>query len=153
MVEQIDMAYLERQRAETLRQDKELAGATFPNCVCFNSPVGTSRYHSAAAQLGTDIVEAVTLRLNVCPPAIPYFMAQVISIAVAQMGTGACGEMEDNGATDEQILTASEDTIHLFATRIAELLPKLTSAHAATVRQQSSMLGEMVVAAVREDAP
>lgn len=148
-----EVAFMKAERAKTLVEDRQLAGATYPNCICFNSPVGVDRYHDAAAQLASNLVGVVTGDLNVCPPAIPYFMAQVLSVALAQIGTYACGGMEGEGATDEQILSASEDTIHLYATRMAELLPKLTKAHAATVRRQTSMLGEMAVAAVRADAP
>lgn len=153
MIDRDDAAFIKRERDATLKQDKELAGATYPNCVCFNHPVGVDRYHSSAAILASEIAEAVTLRLNICPSAIPYFVSQVLSIALAQMGTGACGDIETSGATDEQILTATEDTIHAYVTRVAELLPKLTKAHAATVRRQTAMLGEMVVTPVREDAP
>lgn len=146
-----DRAYQEAEAKKTLAEDKQLAGDIYPSCPCFTHPVAEAGMHSNMSATAL-YIQDVLARFGVCDPAVPYFLAQTVSIVIAQVGVRHAGAAaEAAGMNDEGILRAIEDETAKMTAQFASLVPKLVGAHCVSVRRQTSMLGDLAVAAVRVD--
>lgn len=136
---------------QSVKDDRAIAGDIFPDCPCFKNEAVEVRCLNLAGNMGDQMARFILMG-NVCPTAIPYFLAQAISICIAKAAVATVGaEAEDRGDNDETILRACEDAMAEMAAKTAFVMPKLIAQHAVSVRHQTAMLGEMAVAATRRD--